>query len=87
MAVDATIPPFAFVKDGRVVGYDIDIAARFCKENGYRLDITQMTFDSVLAAVQTGKCDFAASCITITEERQESMLFSSPNYHGGIDRN
>ena len=84
MAVDATIPPFAFVKDGRVVGYDIDIAARFCKANGYRLDITQMTFDSVLAAVQTGKCDFADSCITITEERQESMFFSSPNYHGGI---
>ena len=84
MAVDATIPPFGFVKDGRVVGYDVDIAARFCKVNGYRLDITQMTFDSVLAAVQTGKCDFAACCITITEERQESMLFSSPNYHSGI---
>ena len=84
MAADATIPPFSFVKDGRVVGYDIDVAARFCQANGYRLEIEQMSFDSVLAAVQTGKCDFAASCITVTEERAESMLFSSPDYHGGI---
>lgn len=84
MAVDSTIPPFAFIKDGRVVGYDVDIAARFCQANGYRLEITQMTFDSVLAAVQTGKADFADSCITITDERKESMHFSSANYHGGI---
>ena len=84
MAADATIPPFTFVKDGRVMGYDIDIAARFCQAYGYRLEVEQMSFDGTLAAVQTGKCDFAACCITITEERAESMLFSSPNYHGGI---
>jgi polar amino acid transport system substrate-binding protein len=35
-------------------------------------------------AEQTGKADFADSCITITDERKESMLFSSANYHGGI---
>lgn len=84
MAVDSTIPPFSYMKDKRLVGYDIDIAARFCQAKGYRLDISQMTFDSVLAAVQTGKCELAACCITITDERAESMLFSSPNYHGGI---
>ena len=84
MATDATIPPFSFVKDGRVVGYDIDVAARFCQANGYRLEIEQMSFDSILAAVQTGKCDFAASCITITDERAESVLFSSPDYRGGV---
>ena len=84
MAVDTTIPPFAFVKDGMAMGYDIDVAARFCEAKGYRLNVTQMSFDSVLAAVQTGKCDFAASCITITDERAESMYFSTPDYHGGV---
>lgn len=84
MAVDTSILPFAYIKENRVVGYDVDIAARFCQEYGYRLETVQMSFDGVLAAVQSGKCDFAACCITITEERAESMLFSSPNYHGGI---
>ena len=84
MAVDTSTLPFAYVKENRVVGYDVDIAARFCQEYGYRLETVQMSFDGVLAAVQSGKCDFAACCITITEERAESMLFSSPNYYGGI---
>ena len=84
MATDTTIPPFSFVKDGKPAGYDIDVAARFCQANGYRLEVIQMSFDSILAAVQTGKCDFAASCITVTEERAESVLFSSPDYRGGV---
>ena len=83
MAVDTSIVPFAYVKDNRVVGYDVDIAARFCEANGYRLEVVPMSFDGVLPSVQTGKCDFAACCITITEERAETVLFSSPNYHSG----
>ena len=83
MAVDTSLLPFAYVKDNRVVGYDVDIAARFCEKNGYRLQVEQMDFAGILPAVQSGKCDFSACCITITEERAESVLFSSPNYHSG----
>ncbi|MBQ9264995.1 MAG: transporter substrate-binding domain-containing protein [Clostridia bacterium] len=84
MAADLTQPPFTYMKNNRAVGYDIDVAARFCQEYGYGLVIEAMSFDGVLAAVQSGKCDFASSCITITQERAESMLFSNPNYYGGI---
>ena len=83
MAVDASILPFAYVKDNRVVGYDVDIAARFCQARGYRLEVVPMDFAGILPAVQSDKCDFAACCITVTEERAESVLFSSPNYHSG----
>ena len=84
MAADLIQPPFTYMKDGRAVGYDIDVAARFCQEYGYGLEIESMSFDSILAAIQTGKCDFACSSITITEERAESMLFSTPDYYGSI---
>ena len=84
MALDTSILPFAYVKDNRIVGYDVDIAARFCREYGYRLQPVPMSFDGVLASVQSGKCDFASTGITITEERAESVLFSSPNYHSSI---
>lgn len=33
----------------------------------------KMSFDSIPAAVQTGKSDFAAGCITITDEQEESI--------------
>ena len=42
-----------------------------------------MAFEGMLAAVQTGKVDFAISGIAITEERKESVLFSDPYYTGG----
>ena len=42
-----------------------------------------MNFDGVLPSVQKGKCDFASCGITVTEERAENVLFSSPIYHSG----
>ena len=83
MAVDTSVVPFALMKDNRVVGYDVDIAARFCEANGYRLEVVPMDFAGVLPSVQSGKVDFAATGITVTEERAESVLFSSPCYRGG----
>ena len=71
------------MKDNQIVGYNVDIAARFCAANGYRLDVVPMDFGGILPAVQTGKCDFSACSIIITEERAQSVLFSSPNYHSG----
>ncbi|MBR3742754.1 MAG: transporter substrate-binding domain-containing protein [Clostridia bacterium] len=83
MAVDANLVPFAYVKDGRIVGYDVDIAARFCEANGYRLKIINSSFDGVLASVQKGKCDFASCGITITDERAEMVLFGVPILYSG----
>ena len=33
--------------------------------------------------MQSGICDFACSCITVTPERAESVYFSDPHYVGG----
>lgn len=76
--------PFSFVKDGKNVGYDIDVAARFCEKYGYALEVTDSNFAGVLSNVQSGKCDFAGSSITVTDERRESFDFSDPNYMGGM---
>ncbi len=84
MATDGDYPPFEYVRNGEVVGYDVDIAAQFCKAYGYGLQVQIMNIDAVLPAVQSGKCDFVGSALTITPERAESVLFSTPNYSGGV---
>jgi polar amino acid transport system substrate-binding protein len=71
------------MRDGKVVGYDIELAAMFCEYSGYGLDIIDMNFDGILPAIQTSKCDFALAGISITPERAESVLFSKPNFSGG----
>ena len=83
LATESGYAPFEYVRDGAVVGYDMDLAAQFCESCGYGLNIVDMNFDGILPAIQTGKCDFAAAGIAETPERSESVLFSEPNYTGG----
>ncbi|MBQ7544846.1 MAG: transporter substrate-binding domain-containing protein [Synergistaceae bacterium] len=83
MAVDPSTVPFAFIKDGKFVGYDVDMSARFCEAYGYGLEIVPMNFAAIIPAVQSGKCDFAACSIAVTPERAEQVLFAAPNAKGG----
>ena len=84
LATEAGYAPFEYMRGDQLVGYDIDLAAQFCEYAGYGLEIIDMNFDGLLAAVQTGKCDLAAAGIGITPERQESVLFSEPTFTGGV---
>ncbi|MBQ7154475.1 MAG: ABC transporter permease subunit [Synergistaceae bacterium] len=83
MAVDTTLAPFAYVKDNRIVGYEVEMAVKFCEENGYGLEVVPMNFGALIPAVKSGKCDFASCTIAITQERAEQVLFGSPNAKTG----
>ena len=74
--------PFSYIYDNELSGYEVALLADFCKEKGYKLDAEIATFDAMLAGVQTGSVDLGFQTIEITEERQETMLFSSPTYTG-----
>ena len=80
LGTEGLYPPFNFVKNGQVVGYEIDIVARFCREYGYGLKVEMMDFDAILPSVQMGKCDFAIAGMSITDERKESVDFSEGYY-------
>ena len=83
-AAQASTAPFAYVKDGEIVGYDVDILVRFCKAYGYGLNIHNVELTSFIAGIQAGKYDLGACGVTVTEERAERMYFSEPDYYGGI---
>ncbi|MBQ5316637.1 MAG: transporter substrate-binding domain-containing protein [Oscillospiraceae bacterium] len=84
MVTEGAYEPFNYFKDGKIVGYDIDIAVRFCKARGYALEIEMLDFDKIIDAVAAGEYDFAGAGITITPERAEKVYFSEPNYSGGV---
>lgn len=83
LACEALNPPFVYLESGKPVGYEIEIAQRFCMEYGYRLEIKDMNFDAVIPSITSGICDFGATALTITEERKQSVYFSEPDYEGG----
>ena len=84
MAVKTDVAPFSYIKDGNIVGYDIDIMARFCKDRGYALEVTSAELSSIFAGLATGTYDVSATGLTVTEERAESVNFSEPDYSGGV---
>ena len=83
IATTSTDMPWSYIKDNKNVGFDIDIVARFCKENGYALSILDVDFAGRIPALQSGKCDFTTD-MNVTPERQEEVLFSEATADGGV---
>lgn len=76
--------PFAYMKNNKIVGYDIDVINYICKELGYKLEVIEMSFEGIIPALISGKVDVSGCSIIVTEERKKSVLFSESNYTGGI---
>lgn len=81
----AITEPFSFI-DGsqQIVGMDIEIASLVAKKLNKKLEILNMDFGAMIPALISQKVDMIGACITITEERAKSVLFSVPYYTGGI---
>lgn len=76
MATNAEFPPYEYHEGDEIVGIDAEVAALIAEELGMTLEIEDMAFDSVLAAVQSGKADIAMAGITVTDERKMVVNFS-----------
>ena len=77
---ECTYPPFEYVNDGKIEGYDIDIMNAIGKEAGFEPEFHNMPFDSILPAIMTNQIDVGASGFDITEERKKKVDFAGP-YH------
>ncbi len=75
--------PFSYIVNNTLVGYDVELMYMICAELGYKPSISTYQFASLLPAVASGKEDVVIGCITYTEERAETMLFTDSTYKGG----
>lgn len=78
MATNAEFEPYEYHDADGIVGIDADLAQAICDKLGYELKIDDMEFDSILPAVQSGKADFGAAGMTVTEDRLASVDFTTP---------
>lgn len=76
LVTEAGFAPYEYYEDGKIVGVDIDIAKEIAKELGKELVIKDVSFDFVINEVKSGKADFAAAGISITEERTKEVDFT-----------
>lgn len=81
MGTNAEFEPFEFRDDANeIAGFDVEIAKWIAYKAGKTLRIEDMNFDSLIAALSTGKIDFIAAGMTNTEERRQNVDFSTDYY-------
>lgn len=83
MATNAEFPPYEYYEGGEVVGIDVEIAQAIADKLGMELVVEDMDFNSIIASVQSGKADFGAAGMTVTEERLQSVNFTD-SYAKGV---
>lgn len=83
MATNAEFPPYEYHEGGEIVGIDAEVAALIAQELGMELEIVDVDFDSIVPGVSSGKYDIGMAGMTVTEDRLESVNFTSA-YATGI---
>ena len=83
MATNAAFPPYEFYEGDKIVGIDAEIADAIAKKLGLELEIQDIEFDSIVTGVQAKKYDIGCAGMTVTEDRKQSVNFTS-TYATGI---
>ena len=81
VGTSADYPPYESKDDkGNFVGFDMDLIREVGKRTGRDIQIVDMGFDGLIAAVQEGKVDAVIAAMQATDARKEKVDFSEP-YH------
>ena len=79
-----TQPPLnATTKDGKIIGFDADLAKLIALNMGVKVKFVTMPFAKLLPALETGKVDMIVSSMTMTLERNLKVAFVGPYYISG----
>ncbi len=77
VAVEGAYPPFNEVgPDGKLKGFDVDIALALCAEMKAECTLVQQEWDGMIPALQARKFDAIVSSMAITEERKRTINFT-----------
>jgi polar amino acid transport system substrate-binding protein len=80
IATEGAFPPFNFVKDGKVGGFEIELVDEMARRIGFKTEWQTQSFDGLLIGLQQGRFDVVAASHAITPERKNVVSFLSPHF-------
>jgi arginine/ornithine transport system substrate-binding protein len=81
IGVEGAYPPFSEVgPDGKIKGFDIDIANALCAELKAQCTLVTQDFDGMIPSLNARKFDAIVASMSITEERSKSVDFTDKYY-------
>ncbi|MEJ6005171.1 lysine/arginine/ornithine ABC transporter substrate-binding protein [Paucibacter sp. AS339] len=82
IGVEGAYPPFSEVgADGKLKGFEIDLAMAYCAEMKAECTLVQQDFDGLIPALQAKKVDAIIASVSITDERKKTIAFSNAYYN------
>ncbi len=78
VGTEAAYVPYEFFKDGKIIGYDPDIADLMAPKIGAKPQFIDTQWSGIIPALYAKTFDCIISAMTITKERAEKVLFSMP---------
>ncbi len=81
VGTDAAYAPFESQNEkGEIVGFDIDVVTAVAKKAGIEVKFVNTPWEGIFNTLTQGDRDLLVSSITITDERKQTMDFSSPYF-------
>ena len=79
MGLDDSFPPMGYRNENHeIVGYDVDLAKEVAKRMGITLVLQPIDWNAKEQELNTGEIDCIWNGFTITDERKQNLLFTSP---------
>jgi ABC-type amino acid transport substrate-binding protein len=77
-------PPFEYMADGKLTGYDADLANELGRRMGVKIEWSIVDFKGIIAALVAKRADILVTALTRTPDRAKQILFSEPYYNAGM---
>ena len=78
-APEGGYPPFNMTTpEGTLYGFEIDMLAEIAKRADFEYEVISQAWDGMIQGLLDSKYDAVIDAVTITEKRQEVMLFTLP---------
>lgn len=84
VGTSAAYAPFEYIADGKIIGYDVDLADAVAKRVNVKVKWQEIDFKGIVAALKSGRVDVLFTGLTKTKQREEQIAFSDPYYDAGI---
>jgi len=84
VGTEGAYAPFNYFENGKLVGFDTEIATALCAEMKMTCAFVPTDWDNIINNLQAGEYDVIIASLSITEERKKQVLFTDKYYSNAI---